>query len=41
LERQGINTSEACQSLAITINYLKILNVRREALLESSIKRTL
>lgn len=34
LEAQGINTSQACQSLALTTNYLKILNVRREALLE-------
>jgi hypothetical protein len=34
LEGQGINTSQACQNLAITTNYLKILKVRREALLE-------
>ena len=34
LEGKGINTSQACQSLAITTNYLKILNVRRDALLD-------
>jgi len=32
LEGQDINTSQACQSLAISTNYLKILNVRRETL---------
>lgn len=34
LESQGINTAQACQSLAITTDYLKILNVRRQALIE-------
>jgi hypothetical protein len=34
LEAQGVNTSQACQNLAISTNYLKILNVRREALIE-------
>jgi hypothetical protein len=34
LEGQDINTSQACQSLAISTNYLKMLNVRREALIE-------
>jgi hypothetical protein len=34
LEGQDINTSQACQNLAISTNYLKILNVRREALIE-------
>ena len=35
LEGQGINTSQACRSLALTTDYLKILNVRRAALLEN------
>jgi hypothetical protein len=35
LEGRGINSSQACQRLAITTNYLKILNVRRKALLEN------
>ena len=34
LEDQDVNTSQACQRLALTTNYLKILNVRREALIE-------
>jgi hypothetical protein len=34
LESHGINTPQACRNLAITTNYLRILNVRREALLE-------
>ena len=34
LEDQEVNASQACQSLAITTKYLKILNVRREALIE-------
>lgn len=34
LEDKGINASQACQSLALTTNYLKILKVRSEALRE-------
>jgi hypothetical protein len=34
LEGQGINTSQACQSLAHATSYLRILKVRREALIE-------
>ena len=34
LEDQDVNASQACQSLPITTKYLKILNVRREALIE-------
>ena len=34
LESQGTNTSEACRMLAITTEYLHLLNLRRDAALE-------
>jgi hypothetical protein len=33
-ERTGLNTAEGCRSLAVATNYLKILNIRRDALLD-------
>ena len=34
LESQGLNTGEACRRLAVTTEYLHLLNVRRDAAAE-------
>lgn len=34
LESQGLNTGEACRRLAITTEYLHLLNLRRDAAVE-------
>ena len=36
LESKGLNTGHACRRLAITTEYLHMLNVRRAALLEKT-----